>query len=130
MLVLDTLVDFSKVDVSPSFKICDSMINKIKKTDCFRAAIHQKVAAELQQHTFIIKDAISENVLVALLINSKGEIVLEGIQSSENIKNQLPQLDSVLRVSIANLPTIFAAIKRGIPVTTKYSLPIKIELKE
>jgi hypothetical protein len=65
-----------------------------------------------------------------LLINSKGKIILETIESSQNMKIQLPKLDSILRLSIARVPNMYPAIKRGIPVTTKYRLPILIQLKE
>ncbi len=129
-LKLDTIVDFSSVDTFPSFKPCDSIINKTKKTDCFRTTIHKKIGEELQKYSFTIKDSIAETVYVDLLINSKGNITLEQIQFSENIKNKLPELDSLLKFSIKKLPTIFPAVKRGIPVTTKYRLPIRIQLKE
>jgi hypothetical protein len=128
--VVDTIVDFTSVDFSPSFKVCDSLIDKHQKSDCFRTNIHQKIGAELQNHQFIIRDSISEIVYVDLLITSKGKIVLEATESSEEIKNQLPELDSVLRISIDKIPNVYAAIKRGIPVTTKYRLPIKIQIKQ
>ena len=115
MQLLDTIVNFSSVDTSPSFKVCDSIIDKQKKTNCFRTTIHQKIGAELQKHQFVIRDSISEIVYVDLLINSKGKIILEAMDSSEEIKIKLPKLDSVLR---------------GIPVTTKYRLPIKIQIKQ
>ena len=127
---LDTIVNFSSVDTSPSFKECDSIIDKHQKSNCFRTTIHQKIGAELQKHQFIIRDSISEIVYVDLLINSKGKIVLEAMESSEEIKIKLPKLDSVLRISVDKIPNVYAAIKRGIPVTTKYRLPIKIQLKQ
>ena len=127
---LDTIVNFSSVDTSPSFKECDSIIDKHQKSNCFRTTIHQKIGAELQKHQFIIRDSISEIVYVDLLITSKGKIVLEAMESSEEIKNQLPKLDSVLRISVDKIPNVYAAIKRGIPVTTKYRLPIKIQIKQ
>ena len=127
--VLDTLVNFSSVDTSPSFKVCDSIIDKQKKSDCFRTTIHQKIGMELHKHEFSLKNPISEIVYVDLLINSKGKIILETIESSENMKIQLPKLAAILKVSVASIPSIYPAIKRGIPVTTKYRLPIKIELK-
>ena len=130
MQLLDTIVNFSSVDTSPSFKVCDSIIDKQKKNNCFRTTIHQKIGAELQKHQFVIRDSISEIVYVDLLITSKGKIVLEAMESSEEIKNQLPKLDSVLRISVDKIPNVYAAIKRGIPVTTKYRLPIKIQLKQ
>ena len=130
MQLLDTIVNFSSVDTSPSFKVCDSIIDKQKKNNCFRTTIHQKIGAELQKHQFVIRDSISEIVYVDLLITSKGKIVLEAMDSSEEIKNQLPKLDSVLRISVDKIPNVYAAIKRGIPVTTKYRLPIKIQIKQ
>ena len=130
MQLLDTIVNFSSVDTSPSFKVCDSIIDKQKKTNCFRTTIHKKIGAELQKHQFVIRDSISEIVYVDLLINSKGKIILEAMDSSEEIKIKLPKLDSVLRISIDKIPNVYAAIKRGIPVTTKYRLPIKIQIKQ
>jgi hypothetical protein len=128
--VLDTIVNFSSVDTSPSFKVCDSIIDKQRKSDCFRTTIHQKIGAELQQHEFSIKNSISEIVYVDVLINSKGKIILETIESSNDIKIQLPKLATILKLSVERIPDIYPAIKRGIPVTTKYRLPIKIELKQ
>jgi uncharacterized protein YxeA len=128
--LIDTLLDFSSVDVSPSFKICDSIIDKSKKTDCFRTTIHQKIGEELAQYSFTIKDSISEIVWIDLRINSKGVIAIDEIESPVKIKKELPELDSLLDVSIKKLPIIFPALKRGTPVTTQYRLPIKIQLKE
>tara|TARA_B110000483_G_scaffold239136_1_gene317092 strand:- start:23 stop:499 length:477 start_codon:yes stop_codon:yes gene_type:complete len=127
---VDTIVDYTSVDFSPSFKVCDSLIDKHQKSNCFRTTIHQKIGAELQKHQFVIRDSISEIVYVDLLINSKGKIVLEAMESSEEIKIKLPKLDSVLRISVDKIPNVYAAIKRGIPVTTKYRLPIKIQIKQ
>jgi hypothetical protein len=128
--LLDTIVNFSSVDTSPSFKVCSSIIDKEKKSDCFRTTIHQKIGAELQKHEFTVNISISETVFVDLLINSKGEIILDTIESSDDIKAQLPQLAAILKLSLDTIPSIYPAIKRGIPVTTKYRLPIKIELKQ
>ncbi len=127
---LDTIIDFSSVDVSPSFVTCDSLIDKIEKTTCFRQSIHQQIAEQLLKHRLTIKDSIDETVEVHLVINSKGMIVLKQVESSENMKRELPELDSVLKLSIDGLPQINPAIKRGIPVTTQYHLPIRIQLKE
>ena len=127
---IDTIVDFSLIDTFPSFKNCDSIFDAKQKADCFRETIHLKIGKELEQYSFTIKDSISEKVFMNLIISSKGKVVLEKVQSSENCKLQLPELDSLLLLSVQNLPVIYPAIKRGIPVTTKYSLPIIIELKE
>lgn len=128
--VLDTIINFNEVDFSPSFKICDSIIEKEAKSVCFRTAIHQKIGEELQKQVFMIQDSIDEIVNVSLIIDSKGKIQFEKMDASEIIKNQLPKLDILIQESIQKIPAIYPAIKRGIPVTTKYTLPIRIQLKE
>ncbi|WP_299059704.1 hypothetical protein [uncultured Polaribacter sp.] len=125
---LDTLVDFSSVDTFPSFDTCDSIIDNEEKSACFRKTIHQKIGEELQNYTLTIKDSINEIVYVDVIINAKGVFSLAAIQSSEKIKNELPELESLLKASVDNLPNITPANKRGIPVTTKYRLPILIQL--
>ena len=127
---LDTIVDVSSVDVSPSFPVCDSIIEKTKKTTCFRTTIHQLITEKLSENKLTSKDSIDEIVNVHLLINSKGNIVFKELESSERIKNDFPQLEILLKTSVESLPKIYPATKRGIPVTTQYILPIRIKLKE
>jgi hypothetical protein len=128
--IIDTIVDFTVVDTFPSFKVCDSLIDKTKKQDCFRKTIHQKIGEELKKHSLSIKHSIDETVFVDLVINAKGEIIFKELKASEQIKKDLPELESLIQLSIENLPKTYAAIKRGIPVTTAYQLPIRILLKE
>lgn len=126
---LDTVVDFTSVDTYPSFKECDSLIDATKKQTCFRKTIHRKIGMELQQHTFTIVDSLNETVLVDLVIAKDGVINFKGIQASKLLKQQLPEFDSLVKSSVDQLDKVYPAIKRGIPVTTKYQLPIKIQLK-
>lgn len=125
-LLLDTIVDFSSVDVYPSFKDCDALIEKAEKLDCFNNTIHQKIEKELLKHQFTVKDSIDEVVYVDLKISNSGYFELDHIASSEKIKNELPALDSLLRASIKKLPKVHPAIKRGVPVATKHRLPLII----
>ena len=127
---LDTIVDYTAVDLSPSFPACDSIIDKTEKSNCFRNTIHKKIGEELQKHALTSQDSIDETVYVDLLINTEGIIEFLELTSSENIKKQLPALDSILQLSVDNLPKIFPAIKKRFPVATKYRLPIRIVLTD
>ena len=124
---LDSIVDFSKVDVSPSFANCDEFIDKQKKTACFRVTIQKMVAANLGKHKIEINNTINETVLVNLVIDVQGSIKLKSIESTKNLKKEIPKLDSILQLSLQKLPKLHPAIKRGIPVTTQYQLPILIK---
>ncbi|NVJ89269.1 MAG: hypothetical protein HWD82_07490 [Flavobacteriaceae bacterium] len=127
---LDTIVDFTSVDMSPSFKVCDSIIDKSEKSECFRTTIHQKIGEQLKNFSFTSSDSINESIVLDIRINANGIISLDSLKSSKNLQEKLPELDSFLQLSIKGLPKIYPAIKRGIPVTTKYQLPIKIILEE
>jgi hypothetical protein len=126
-IAIDTIVDFSSVDSYPTFDNCNELIEKEEKSFCFRETIYQKIGEELDKAKLESNDTLNEAVLVKLRINSKGIFTIDSIISSEKIKTVFPKLDSILHQSITVLPKIFPAIKRGIPVTTVYELPIQID---
>jgi len=126
---VDTVVDFSVVDVSPSFAICDSIIDKAAKTACFRKTIHLQISKSLGAAPLVIKGPIDETVFVHVLIDKDGKVTLKSIESTPELKEVLVDLDSLVQLSLQSLPTLFPAIKRGIPVATQYQLPIKIRVQ-
>ncbi|PKH50371.1 hypothetical protein CXF68_06500 [Tenacibaculum sp. Bg11-29] len=126
---VNTVVDYSKVDISPSFKKCKDLPVKAKKT-CFRKEINKRIQESLVAHNFRTEEFINETILIDLLIDAEGSFKLKKITASNKINKQLPQLDSVLKNVIQKLPIIIPAFKRGIPVISQYQLPIKIAIKE
>ncbi|CAL2102718.1 conserved protein of unknown function [Tenacibaculum sp. 190130A14a] len=124
-LQLDTIIDYTKVDVSPAFVNCDHLEGNAK-AKCFENELQEKVHEELIKHAFSVKEDIDETVLLIIQINKKGKVKLEEIQSSNNIKSKFPNLDSILKKSIEKLPIITPATKKGFPVITEYTLPIRI----
>ena len=123
---VDTIINFSSVDVSPSFTICDSIIEKIAKTNCFRTTIHQHISENLGKHHIEVKLPINEAITVEVLISNKGKVTVDNIISSEVVKSSIPNLDSLIIASLESLPRLFPATKRGIPVATQYIIPIQI----
>lgn len=123
---VDTIIDFSSVDVSPSFAICDAIIEKVAKTNCFRTTIHKHISESLAKHNIEVKQPVNEAIQVEVLIDNKGGVTIQKVISSDLVNAVIPSLDSILRISLANLPTLFPAIKRGIPVATQYQIPIQI----
>jgi hypothetical protein len=126
---IDMDVDFTSVDFSPSFKVCDSLINKLKKTDCFRTTIRQEISSNLAKQSIQVAQSVDETIEVAITIQSNKEVKLTSIKSSDSLLVILPLLKAILKKSVKELPSIYPAIKRGIPVTTVYKLPIRIAVK-
>ena len=124
---LDRKIDFNSVDLSPAFLSCEAL-GGTKRAECFRKEICKRITNTLNEPDFIVNDDIDETVVVHLMIYKTGEIKLKRIQSSKNIADKLPLLDSVLKASIKKLPKVKPAMKENLSVTTQYKLPIKISI--
>ena len=126
---VDTIIDFSSVDVFPTFEACKNFIDKAKITDCFRTTIHKHISESLAKHQLEVKNSVNEMIKVVVLISNKGVVSVQKIMASEILRNEIPAIDSLIMVSLQDLPKLFPATKRGIPVATQYQIPIQINVK-
>ena len=78
---IDMDVDFTSVDFSPSFKVCDSLINKLKKTDCFRTTMHQEIYKSLAENSIQLKKDVDETIVVVIKIQADKQVVLASIKA-------------------------------------------------
>ncbi len=122
-------LDYSSVDVSPSFRVCDSLIEKDKKDTCFRTTLRQEIFSSLAKQSIQVPQSVDETIEVAITIQSDKEVKLTSIKSSDSLMAIVPSLKAILKKSVEELPAVYPAIKRGIPVTTVYKLPIRIAVK-
>lgn len=122
-------LDYSSVDVSPSFRVCDSLIEKDKKDTCFRTTLRQEIFSSLAKQSIQVPQSVDETIEVAITIQSNKEVKLTSIKSSDSLMTIVPSLKAILKKSVEELPAVYPAIKRGIPVTTVYKLPIRIAVK-
>lgn len=121
-------IDYGSVDSSPSFKVCDSIIDKEKKTSCFESTLRTNIFSSLAKNSIKVKKEIDETIIVSITIQSDKKVKLSSIKVSEKLVKLIPNLKEMIEKSIQDLPEIYPALKRGIPVTTAYKLPIRIKL--
>lgn len=121
---IDTIVDFNSVDAFPLFPECKTIPSREKQQICFQMEMTQHIYASLKEFSLNAKDTLNDTVLVKLKVDAFGKTSLSEIQSSTKTKILIPQFDSVLKLSIQNLPQLQPAIKRNMPVTTEFTLPI------
>ena len=126
---VDTIIDFSSVDASPTFKDCSRFIDKEERSTCFRTKIYAHISKSLAKHTFEVRNSIEEVIKVVVRIDRNGNATVVEIISSDVIKASIQSLDSLVKVSVGNLPKLFPATKRGIPVATQYQIPIQIRVQ-
>ncbi len=123
---LDTVIDYSSVDTSPSFENCIDLIDKSAKTICFRTTMHRHITTSLQSYPMQLVASIEETITVTLLIDIYGKVSVQHIDTSDQLKEVQQVLDFAIHESVDDIPLLFPALKRGIPVASQYQIPIQI----
>ncbi len=125
--VLDTLIDFTKVDVYPIFSDCENYAENDNQKKCFELTLTQRLSESLQENELKVKERVNDTTLIDILIDNTGKASVVAINSPESILNQLPTLDSIIRQSISDLPSIKPAVKRGILINSQYRLAVVVK---
>ncbi len=122
--VVDTIVDFNKVDAFPLFPNCKNIPSRQKQQVCFQMEMAQHIYASLKAYQFNAADKVHDTVLVKLKVDAAGKTSLSSIRISRKTSQLLPEFDSIVKLSLKNLPDLLPAIKRDMPVATEFTLPI------
>ncbi len=125
--VIDTIIDFNSVDAFPLFPNCEDIPSREKQQVCFQLEMAQHIYASLKAYELNSKEIVEDTVLVKLKVDAMGKTSLSDIQIGANTKKLLPKFDSIVKVSLENLPNLKPAIKRNMPVTTEFTLPIVLK---
>lgn len=124
MQEVDTIVDFNSVDAFPLFPNCKEIPSRQKQQICFQMEMAQHIYASLKEYPFNTADKVNDTVLVKLKVDAAGKTSLSSIKISHKISQLLPEFDSIVKLSLQNLPDLLPAIKRDMPVATEFTLPI------
>ncbi|MFZ4678694.1 MAG: hypothetical protein ACOYLP_00850 [Flavobacterium sp.] len=120
-------INWNEVDEYPSVADCEKLTDATQRKQCFfeflTATIQQKLAVDTLSTLFPKLDTIE--VKVTVFPNSIMEF--EPQFPKDSVAYDTIKIDSILRVRLVNFPKVNPAIKRGIPVKTKFVLPVIIK---
>jgi len=125
--VLDTVVDYTKIDIYPIFYDCEDFSEDDNQKGCFEASLSKRLSEILHKNNLKVKEVVNDTTHINLFIDKDGKANVLDIRSPDSISKYLPTLDSVIRQSVAKLPTMKPAVKRGILVKSQYSLSIIVK---
>jgi hypothetical protein len=125
--VLDTVIDYTSVDVYPIFSDCENYAESNDQKECFEASITEKLADILSENELKVKNVVNDSTAIDILIDNTGKASLVSIAPSEAIAKELPDLESIIRKGVNQLPSIKPALKRGMFVKSQYRLVIIVE---
>ena len=120
-------LDFANLDTYPTFKSCDSVSSNAAVKRCFEAEVTKHIYEVLGQHDVTLKDSIYEEINLVIVVSSKGEPSIDQADVSAELKEQIPDIRKWLDEGVSGLPKIYPAEKRGVPVSSKFKLPLVIQ---
>jgi|GEM_PF-819678 len=122
--LIDTIIDFTKVDTYPIFSDCENYAENDNQKACFESSIIEKLSAFFATQQLVVKEKVNDVANVDILIDQSGKARTVTVDSPEIIKEQMPSFDSIIRQSIDALPSMKPAVKRGIFVKSQYRLVV------
>jgi hypothetical protein len=109
------------------FPTCDSIPSQEKQKICSQIKLSEQIYASLSTQEIISTDKLNDTILIKLNIDNSGKVSLSSLIANDHINQQIPNLDSLIESGIEKLPLLKPAIKRGMPVTTEFTLPIIVK---
>lgn len=129
-LKVDTVIDYTSVDVYPLFLNCKELENKEQQQSCFEREMTQKIHQILQLQSFDTFTVLQDTAWVKLVINKKGNIQVTEVNSNTLSEKKIKRIDSILQTHLQKITPLQPAIKRGIPVTTLFKVPIVLNTQK
>ncbi|MDT7829412.1 hypothetical protein RQM65_12100 [Pricia sp. S334] len=120
-------IDWEDVDQYPLFADCDELADKPEQKRCFMETLLRHFSQTLQESNLVLEEDIKDTLFVDFRMEDTGAITLINIKNDEQIKNQLPDFRKHIEKSLDSLPKIEPALKRGIPVSAKFRIPIVLQ---
>lgn len=117
-------IDWSEVDTYPQFISCTGFTEKEATKQCFINTLNNEILAFISPQKLISRQEINTKIVLHINVSETGKLGLETIAMDSIITKQFPGLKSTFQKVFDSIPPSLPALKRGIPVKTKFSLPV------
>lgn len=120
-------LNWHQVDQYPAFEECREFLVEEEAKACFGQKVAQYVYGRLEDKQPVVTKSLNDTILLHLVISSQGKPTIDSMEIDSIITQQLPKIKIWIQQSIDSLPKIDPATKRGIPVSTKFRMPVVIQ---
>ncbi|MGB1451283.1 MAG: hypothetical protein ACPG7E_06195, partial [Marinirhabdus sp.] len=120
-------IGWDKVDRYPIVGNCGETLATKDQKPCFETALAQHIAAYLANKPLETKQPLQSTATLYFEITRQGALSVQKSRVDSLTIHQLPNIEQWLAESVASLPVTAPAYKRGIPVNTQFTLPVKIK---
>ena len=116
--VSSSITKWNVKDEPPSIKLCDEIGSELERDICFKEKLTRLIYDSFDLSEILVENKLNDTLIISILINQRGKISLLKSFIPNQIKNQIPKIDTIILKAINNLPKILPATKTNIGVRT------------
>ncbi|MEX0314763.1 MAG: hypothetical protein AB3N18_11340 [Allomuricauda sp.] len=117
-------IDWNDVDQYPLFDDCDETVAKQVQQECFQTVILGYFSKALDSLQFQVDKDLNDTVYVHFIIDEHGFISVTEVEENQAVLNEIEDFNTKISNQLNDLTTVRPALKRGIPVSLRFKLPI------
>lgn len=117
-------IDWNDVDTYPLFENCNEGVSKNEQRDCFQQTMLNYFTKAFSDAEFQVAEEVEETLYVDFIVDEHGFISLLEIEDNVRVNELMPNFKEEISGRLKELTTVAPAIKRSIPVSMKFRLPL------
>lgn len=120
-------IDWKYVDQYPTVPSCENHTEKEAKKECFVYTLSDLIYTSLEARNIHVTKEINDTIYLDFSVHKNAILEVTKITMDSTTKQHLPSLKDWLLETVEVMKLDAPAYKRGIPVETKFTLPIVIQ---
>ena len=123
-------IDWGVIDTFPAFSECESYTDRGEQQTCFQQSLIHKFEEQLDLTNIGTWYALNDTLSLTVEVSREGIISLTEVQVDSSTMKKFPEIKEFLMESVQKFPNPAPAFKRGIPVKSKFTLPLVLNTQE
>ncbi|EAR16045.1 hypothetical protein [Robiginitalea biformata] len=123
-------INFNEVDQFPLFDDCQETEDKTVQRRCFEETLLMHLSMTLQNFEFRSQASLKDTLHIDFKVDAQGVISITSVEQHPAIVEANPEFERIVTGSLRSLPRLQPALKRGIPVATRFRLPLVLQTDE
>lgn len=117
-------INWNAVDHYPLFKACDETAPKAVQRQCFESAMLAYFSQALKEVEFQGNRGVSDTVYLHCVLDTEGFVSIVKVEQKTVVSVEVNELTAKLAEHLRTRTPVKPAIKRGIPVRMRFTLPL------
>jgi hypothetical protein len=117
-------IDWNEVDQYPLFDTCEETASKPEQQTCFEQNLVMHLSMSLQDFEFHSEEQLADTLFVDFMVDHLGKIFVVSMDKNPEFSKENPEFERIVSKSLRSLPRLEPALKRGIPVSSRFRIPL------